>query len=85
MKKGLAVINGNGARNIGMACKQQELCKFKSPEEDRFESIFWPQFEMVVENAIRNLKVQQKINEQARETEEKLRSLPHPGRIILCS
>ncbi|KAF3481565.1 peptidase C14 [Arthroderma uncinatum] len=51
VEPGSAVINGNNARNIGMACNHQELCKFKSSEEGRFESIFWPQFEMVVENA----------------------------------
>ncbi|EEQ31356.1 peptidase C14 [Microsporum canis CBS 113480] len=54
VKKASAVINGNGARNIGMECNHLELCKFGNPEEGRFESTFRPQLEMVVDNAIRN-------------------------------
>jgi len=47
-----AELNGNGARSVGMACNHQELCKFQSPEHSRFQSVFWPQFEIVVDNAI---------------------------------
>ncbi|KAM5488007.1 hypothetical protein MaudMau93_004401 [Microsporum audouinii] len=72
VKKASAVINGNGARNIGMECNHQELCKFSNPEEGRFESTFRPQLEMVVDNAIRNKG--QHISEQDREAEL---TLPH--------
>ncbi|KAM5447020.1 hypothetical protein MaudCBS49596_006201 [Microsporum audouinii] len=82
VKKASAVINGNGARNIGMECNHQELCKFSNPEEGRFESTFRPQLEMVVDNAIRNKG--QHISEQDREAEVRLRALPHPSK-LLCN
>ncbi|KAM5494099.1 hypothetical protein McaMca56_006372 [Microsporum canis] len=80
VKKASAVINGNGARNIGMECNHLELCKFGNPEEGRFESTFRPQLEMVVDNAIRNKG--QHISELDREAEARLRALPHPSKLL---
>jgi len=49
-----AQINGNGARNISMACTHTELSKFGRPEEARFQRL-WNQLDVVVKNALKRL------------------------------
>lgn len=45
-------MNGNGARNISMGCSHRDLNKFASPTDRRFQHVFNPHFEGMVEDAI---------------------------------
>lgn len=60
-----------------MASDHQELCKFSSPRDSRFESVFWPQFEIVIDEAIASV-VEPRLQESEDETAKRLRRLNVP-------
>lgn len=72
-----AELNGNGARNIGMPCNHQQLCKFSSPTDSRFQLIFWPQFQIVVNEALKYV-AERRAEQLEEETMERLRKLDTP-------
>ncbi|KAF9777330.1 hypothetical protein IL306_004461 [Fusarium sp. DS 682] len=61
-----------------MACTHQQLCKFSSPTDSRFQLIFWPHFEILVKEAI-EYGAQKQADRQEEETmEERIRNLQVP-------